>query len=186
MAGKKERDIELARELSALLEERFDGMNVEVGESPRWDRKCLTFRWPGFEGLLPEERFHRLVTAIPESFRKDRLEGLIWLELSPGESVDAFLKLPRSEDVAKEEAAIYAGLSEAGFFKSLADLLGTDPTNACPGDFSRSAVALSAAGYTGKKIAKAKCVFIRHGVYCDCQVLQSVRPVLAKLHTGAA
>ena len=29
-------------------------------------------------------------------------------------------------------------------------------------------------------------LFIRHGVYCDCQVLQSAEPALAEMFAGAA
>jgi hypothetical protein len=32
------------------------------------------------------------------------------------------------------------------------------------------------------KIRDTKLVFIRHGVYCDCQVIPAAQPALAKLH----
>ena len=111
----------LAADLARLLAPRFPGIAVQVGEHERWDRPCVTFRWAGFADLLPEERFHRLVRAIPEAFRTDRLGGFVWLELAPHETVEAFLNLPRSEDVADSEASILSGLVEVGFFDSLAD-----------------------------------------------------------------
>ena len=178
--------MELAGELATMLQPQFPGIEVGVEHSARWNRMCVTFRWEGFCGLLPEERFHRLASVIPVGFRDDRLNGFVWLELAPGETVEGFLKLPRSEDLAREEPSIYAGLIDAGFFDGLAGSLGNDPGKTCPGDFSTTSSILSAAGYAAAKITKAKCVFIRHGVYCDCQVLQSVRPTLAELHTGAA
>ncbi len=176
------RDKELGSELAAMLAPTFPGMTVSVEHNERWDRLCATFRWGGFKGLLPEERFHRLVNAILAEFRESRLKGIVWLELAPGESTDDFLKLPRSEDVADKEASVYAGLRDSGFFESLEETLGNDPRKTCPGDFSRSEAVLSTKKLSAAKRRDAKLVFIRHGAYCDCQVIQSVQAVLAKVH----
>ncbi len=176
----------LAGDLTKLLATGFPGIVVEVHESERWNRPCVTFRWAGFIGLLPEERFHRLMAAIPEGFRADRLDGLVWLELAPRETSEAFLNLPRSEDVADREASVYADLVEVGFFELLGKSLGRSPTKKCLGDFSTSAAVLADRRRSVGRIREAKLVFIRHGAYCDCQVLESVRPALAELHAGAA
>lgn len=186
MTAKQDDNRGLAGELAAMLQQQFPGIEVGVEHSARWNRMCVTFRWQGFSDLLPEERFHRLASVIPAEFRDNQLSGFVWLEMAPDETVDAFLKLPRSEDLAREEPSIYAGLIDVVFFDRLDSSLGNDPGKTCPGDFSNTSSVLSAAGYSVAKITKAKCVFIRHGVYCDCQVLQSVRPTLAELHTGAA
>ncbi len=176
----------LARDLTRLLATGFPGIVVEVHENERWDRPCVTFHWAGFIGLLPEERFHRLVAAVPEGFRADRLDGLVWLELAPRETIDTFLNLPRSEDVVDREASVYADLVEVGFFELLAKSLGRSPAKKCPGDFSTSATVLADIRRSLGQIRDAKLVFIRHGAYCDCQVLKSVHPALAELHAGAA
>ena len=179
-------DRRLAADLTRLLAGGFPGIVVEVIQSERWDRPCVTFRWAGFAGLLPEERFHRLMGAIPEGFRTERLGGLVWLELAPRETVDAFLNLPRSEDVVDAEASVYTDLLQVGFFESLAKSLGPSPKMNCPGDFSVSAALLADRRRSVGQIRDAKLVFIRHGAYCDCQVLESVGPALAELHVGAA
>ena len=90
------------------------------------------------------------------------------------------VKLPRSEDVEKKEPKIHAGLCEAGFFEALAKTLGADPQSNCPGDFSKSEAVLSKKKFSAAKRRDAKLVFIRHGAYCDCQVIQSVQPELEK------
>ncbi len=175
----------LEAELRAILSPKYPKMTVEVAHSDRWDRVCITFRWSGFAGLLPEERFQRLASAIPEDFRHSRLNGFVWLELAPGESVDAYLELPRSEDLADQEPTVYRELVEADFFKFLGAKMGPRPDNACRGDFHDTGVVLSARGFSDRGICEAKLLFIRHGAYCDCQVLQVVQPVLAKLYAGA-
>src|SRR5262245_39473630 len=103
-------------ELTAILAAKFSGIRVETAHSTHWNRPCVTFRWHNFAGLLPEERFHRLVSAIPADFREKKLVGFVWLELADGETIDEFLRLPRSEDVADRGAKIYAGLMKAGLF----------------------------------------------------------------------
>jgi hypothetical protein len=183
MATKNQSD--LATELRAALLKKFPGIEVEVGESERWKRPCLTFRWDGFKELLPEERFHRLVTMLPPELRDITMSGFIWLELAPGESVDAFLKLPRSEDIAARERDIFDGLRKAGFIDSLAKAMGANPQKTCEGDFSRAIKTLKAAKQTEAGIRDARLVFIRHGAYCDCQALESVWPTLEKRYAGA-
>ena len=176
----------LEMKLVALVARQFPGMTVKVENSERWGRMCVTFQWAGFADLLPEERFQRLVGVIPDKFRKSRLEGFVWLELTPSETVDEFLKLPRSDDIADQEAGVYAGLRQVSFFEALSESLGDTPTVNCPGDFSLTAKVLAAAQYSSQKIVEVKLVFIAHGAYCDCQVLDSVEPVLAQRHAGAA
>ena len=50
-------------ELTTMLAGPCPGIEVTAEHSGRWDRMCVTFRWDGFEGLLPEERYERLPTA---------------------------------------------------------------------------------------------------------------------------
>ena len=127
---------ELECELTDMLEGRFPGIAVEVAHSARWNRMSVTFRWAGFGDLLPEERFQRLAGAIPDPFREAKLLGFVWLELAPEETIDAFLKLPRSEDVAEREVSIYGKLAAGGFFLALKKAMGNSPqkscTSACP------------------------------------------------------
>lgn len=176
----------LEMDLVALLAKAFPGMTVEVRHSKRWGRMCVTFLWTGFADLLPEERFQRLVSVIPESFRAERLAGFVWLELAPGEDVDAFLRLPRSEDVADRESALYRDLESRGFFDALRKALGGAPKKNCKGDFTLTRAVLSAAGAIEKSVQEAKLLFIRHGAYCDCQVPAGVEVALKEQFAGAA
>jgi hypothetical protein len=114
------------------------------------------------------------------------MAGLVWLELAPDETVEDYLNLPRSEDVADKEREIYVGLARAGFFELLGNSLGPSPETRCEGDYFTTTAVLSKKGYPVAKIHDAKLVFIQHGVYCDCQVLQTAQPALARLHAGAA
>lgn len=176
------------KQLEALLAEmvvpRFPGMTVSVEHSARWNRMSVTFRWTGFADLLPEERFHKLAQVLPDDFRASKLAGFVWLELAPKESVDAYLKYPRSEDVADREGAIHASLLETGYYDKLAEALGPSPDKSCPGDFSTTAEVLQACRKADAKIQDAKLLFIRQGAYCDCQVLLAVREALSGQHGG--
>ncbi len=175
---------ELERELTAMLEGRFSGIVVEVAPSKRWKRMSVTFRWEGFRDLLPEERFQRLAGAVPDPFREAKLLGFVWLELAPGETVDAFLKMPRSEDVAEREVSIYGKLAEAGFFSALEKAVGNSPQKSCTGDFAKAAEILDGAGFKGDAVRDAKLVFIHHGAYCDCQIVETVGPSLQEHYGG--
>lgn len=157
--------------LTEMLTPKLAGINVDVKHGKRWNRPCVTFRWSGFAGLLPEERFHRLVALIPEDFRRDRLAGFVWLELTPEETVEAHLQLPRSEDVATREDEIFHDLHDAGFFGALGTALGTVPERKCPGDLSTLAKVLIEKQFTPTQVWDVKLTFIGQGVYCDCQAL---------------
>jgi len=182
----KQVDKTLENELSAMLADAFGGMKVRVGHSDRWDRMCATFTWKGFGGLLTEERFARLTRAIPEEFRNKRMKGFVWLELTPGEKIEDALKSPRSEDVADREGEVYTALENADFFGALAKALDGDPLKNCPGDFSKTLTVLKKKKFSKKKITDAKLVFIRHGAFCDCQAMTTVRGELQKTYGARA
>ena len=172
----------IAAELLTYVSKRIPDVRIDVSFNDRWHRPCVTFGSPVFEGLLPEERFHRLMLIIPESFREKRMAGFVWLELSPGESVEQFLELPRSEDVLPGEARVFARLRKSKFFDSLRQALGESPQSLCGGDFAASWKILSTAKLSKPMMTDVKLVFIRHGAYCDCQVLQTVEAALSALY----
>lgn len=177
---------DLTQQLAAMTHDTFPDMTVKVAFSTRWNRPCVTFTSSDFEGLLPEERFHRLVGIIPADFRDQEMAGFVWLELAEGESLDEFLKLPRSEDVAAREKEIYGTLAREGLFESLADALGGSPDQHCEGDFREMTRLLAAAGVASDAIRDAKLLMIRHHAYCDCQILLTARTRLAQLFADAA
>ena len=176
----------LEKELTNTFRSRFPGIGVEIGRNQRWNRPCVTFRWSGFEGLLPEERFQRLVAVLPVQLREERLSGFIWLELSETETIDVFLKLPRSEDIATREGEIYADLVKAKLFDALAEAMGAAPEQNCGGDFREMVRLLKAKRFGANRLVDARLLMIRHHAFCDCQVLQTACGELAKLIAHAA
>ncbi len=176
----------LEHELVAMLAEKFPGINVDIAHSAKWNRPCVTFEFEGFAGLVPEERFHRLVAVIPTEFREQRMAGFVWLEIANGETVDAFHKLPRSEDIADREAEIYGKLAGVKLFESLVESMGSSPDKRCGGDFREMMRILSASRFSPTRIGEAKLLMIRHRAFCDCQILLTAMPELAKLFANAA
>ena len=179
------RDKKMQTELELFLAEQMPGIEIVVEHSERWQRMCVTFRWSGFAGLLPEERFERLSRLIPAEYRDKKLAGFVWLELTGDEEVDDLLRLPRSEDVADRESRIYTKLTEVGLSDALARALGTDPQKSCTGDLSRVARILSAKKFSKQEITDSKLVLIRHGAYCDCRALLNAWAELAELYEKA-
>lgn len=176
----------LQRELQAMLAKKFPGIDVKAEPTSRWNRPCVTFTSASFDGLLPEERFQRLVAVIPTDFREQNMAGLVWVELAPGETLDEFLKLPRSEDVASREREIYGSLAKAKLFESLSEALGSSPDKRCGGDFRELDRILKARRFSQDALRDAKLLLIRHRAYCDCQVLLTAQSELARLYADAA
>ena len=175
----------LKGELATILATKFPAIKIEVAHSEKWNRPCVTFTSRDFTDLLPEERFQRLVAVIPAEFREQKMGGFVWLELAEGETVDAFLRLPRSEDVAGREAEIYRQLIEVGFFDSLAEKMGASPDKRCDGGFREMTRELSDHCFLPEQVRNAKLLMIRHRAFCDCQILLTAMAELAKLSTNA-
>lgn len=176
----------LQRELLAMLGAKFPDITVQIEPTSRWNRPCITFSSSAFDDLLPEERFHRLVAVIPNDFREQNMAGLVWVELADGESLDQFLKLPRSEDVADRERDIYGSLARVKFFDLLSEALGSSPEKRCGGDFRELDRILQSKRLSADAIRDAKLLLIRHRAFCDCQVLLTAQSELARLFADAA
>lgn len=172
----------LQAKLAQMLSKKFPGITIEVGHSARWDRIALTFRWAGFDDLLAEERFHRLFHEIGEGFYEKHLRGCVWFELGSSESIEDFLKLPRSADVQAKEPRIIKKLTEAGFFEALAKALGAEPTARCGGDFSAVRRILAAKQFTRAALRDVLLVLMHNGAFCDCEALFNAQ--LVQLRTG--
>ncbi|HUU85476.1 MAG TPA: hypothetical protein VM243_18410 [Phycisphaerae bacterium] len=170
----------IRKKLLEILGPGLPGIEIDVSDSPRWKRMCLTFRHPSFAGLLPEQRFRQLLAAIGEEFYEKSLRGAVWIELAPGETVDDILAAPRSEDLAKQEPTIARGLLDNGFFEDLKDAMGESPIETCRGDFAVSRKVLTAREIIGDEQRDACLVFIRQGAFCDCEVLLAARAALAQ------
>ncbi len=175
----------LQKELTKLLSPSFPGMEIEVVHSERWDRTCLTFRWEGFAGTLPEERFRRLLIVLPPEFRDKKLRGVVWLELGPDETIDEYLSLPRSEDVADREQAIAQKLLKADFFGGLEKRLAPLSVEQCMADLSISRGLLAELGWSDQDRQDACLLLIRHGAYSDCDVLLEAKPSILALEKSS-
>lgn len=175
--AKKKTEAEIASELAGFVGKVCPGVQVEVGHSQRWDRRCLTFRWAGFAGLLPEERFRLVAKPVPPAFYEAHCAGSVWLELAEGETLDAYLKLPRSEDIDPRLPQVWALLREVNFFAALEDELVRIAVADCPDDLSISKRVLAAKEVGAEQAREAVLAFMRHEAYTDWEVLRKVRPI---------
>ena len=178
--ARRQSDRVIENRLQETLRARFTDMTVQASRSPRWKRLVLTFRWSGFDELLPEERFQRLLNAIPGPFYVNQLRECVWFELGTGESLEEYMKLPRSEDVEPQAARVLEQLQRVGFFKALGDALGDQPASTCRGDFSVTRELLRSLNFDAESVRRAILVLIGRGVCCDCKVTGELRPVLPK------
>lgn len=169
---------DLRGDLVALLGKSCPGIDITLGHSDRWNRSTIEFRWEGFAGLLPEERFRHIMGALPDHFYETRMRGLVCLELVPGEELEAFLALPRSDDVIQDEPRIARRLLKAEFFDKLEAHLGPSPMETCSGGLQGSRHLLRSLRFSAVQVERACLVLIRHRSYCDCEVLIRARQEL--------
>lgn len=169
---------QLAHALAEQVGQACPGVSVEAEHSPRWNRTCLTFRWNGFAGLLPEERFRIVAQAVPAPLFDQHCRGAVWLELADGETVDEYLKLPRSEDIDPKLPRVWAHLREVCFFAALEDELVRIPPRDCPNDLSISKRVLDVKRASAAQVRDAVLAFMRHEAYTDWEVLGKVRSIV--------
>lgn len=174
---------QVAEALEEHLAERFDGVSVRIGDGIHYQGTNVVVTCPAFAGWLPEQRFHHIVRAIPADFYERYLrQGVVWFELAPGESAAAYMKMPRSEDIEDDEVAIARKLKAIDFFNRIQKSLGARPDSASPDDFIMSKRLLEESGFDAKDVTLACLFLIRHGAYCDAQVLADVVPKMAADH----
>ncbi len=160
------------RELEGHLRKRLNRVSVRIGEGIHYRGVNVVVTWSGFAGLLPEQRFHHVVRAIPgEYYDRHLREGIVWFELAPGESAEAYMRMPRSEDVAAEEGRIAERLRQMGFWEEFLAAAGLRPHEASADGFVESGRILREAGEDEEAVRKACLFFIRQGAYCDAHLL---------------
>ena len=125
--------------------------------------------------MLPEQRFWRMLQAIPSEVYEEELAGLIFFELTPDESIDDYLKMPRSEDIAAKEEALIRALDELSFFDELAVELGDAPEQVCDRSFTLARRVMEKRETSPKRMDELCLLLIRHGAYCDCEALGDAR-----------
>ncbi len=171
---------QVAAALQEFLAERLDGVSVKIGDNLHYNGTNVVVTCPAFAGWLPEQRFHHIVRAIPADYYERYLrKGVVWFELAPGESASAYMKMPRSEDISADEERIGRRLRAIDFFNRIRNALGSHPQNASADDFTMSKRLLEESGLDAKDVTQACLFLIRHGAFCDAQVLADVAPKLA-------
>jgi hypothetical protein len=168
---------QLKKDLLSYVGKQCEGIELNVEISPRWDRLCFTFRWDGFDDLLLEERFRKVARLIPGDYFEKHCQGVVWLELTAGESIDEYLKQPRSEDVDAELPDIWKQLAEIEFFSRLEDEMVRISPADCPDDLSVSKRVLRASKLPEKDVRRSCLAFIRQAVFTDWEVLKAIRPI---------
>lgn len=171
----------LAAELQGFLEERFDDVRVEIGDDIHWRGTNVVITSPNFAGLLPEQRYHHVVRAIPPDFYEAHLRrGIVWFELAPDEPAKSYMKLPRSEDIAKQEDEIAELLAEKNFVGRMVAALGPHPADASGDDFKVAKRVLKEARLAPDDITRACLFFMHRGAFCDVQLMKDVLPKMTE------
>jgi Protein of unknown function (DUF2695) len=144
-------------------------------------RKAVSFISASFTGLYPEQRFHRLIHALPDDFVSQHLSGSVWFELAPGERPED-LWYADEDEVASVAPGVMRALEESGFFAALDDVMSPADSAAeregCHGDFQISKRILAQRqipqlGDLDMTVA-AHHVFMSKGAFCDCEILLNV------------
>jgi len=170
----------IAAELQALLRPRFADVTVQIGNNLHYRGVNIVITSAAFRDWLPEQRFHHVVRAIPAAFYDEHLRGAgVWFELAPGETGRDLMRMPRSEDVAAEEPKILGRLRKERFFKKLRAAAAGEPGGPSIDGLTLCRRLLAEAGWAPEEITRACLVFIRHGGFCDAQVLADVLPLLS-------
>lgn len=157
------------RTLVQLLEPAMKGVSVDVSATSRWNRPMVTVRWAGFSGLLAEQRFRRVMRCIPQDALERDFRGMVWFELTPGETVEDYLKMPRSEDVRAQAERLLTELRQKKFFDRLRAL---NAASDCGDDFTRVRKVLRALRYSVAQTERMCLAMLSLGRYCDCEVLE--------------
>ncbi|RJP34313.1 MAG: hypothetical protein C4547_11090 [Phycisphaerales bacterium] len=167
----RESDPDIQSLVESYIAPHLPGATVEVSFSQRWQRPMVVVRWEGFETLLAEQRFRRLLACIPADVFERNLAGLIWFELAAGESIDDYVNMPRSDDVAERREELVALMRDRALLAGLQASLGDDPLDGCGGGFDLTRAVLKDAGVPQPDIEAACLCLIGLGAYCDCQVI---------------
>lgn len=167
----------IAKELQALLADRFDGVSVRIGDDIHYRGTNVVVTTPAFSNLLPEQRFHHIVHAVPPDFYETYLRhGVVWFELSPGETGLQYMKMPRSDDVASDAAALDARLEATRFLERFEQALRANTGDPSQQDFVIARRTLAEAGWTEPEITRARLFFILRGAFSDADILPALAP----------
>jgi len=160
----------IARQLREHLVGRFSDVTVEIGDDIHYKGVNIVVTTRVFDGLLPEQRYHHVVHAVPPDFYEKHLRGgVVWFELAPGQTGREYMKMPRSEDVTDAAGKIEARLNKAGFFDRFADAA-EDTEALSRDDFVLAKRLLAEAGVPADEIQRATLFFVLRGAFCDADL----------------
>ena len=170
---------QIQKTLVDCLQPFFDDAAVEVGDDIYYKGVNIVVTSRHFTGLLAEQRFHHVVRAIPQNLYNDRLRrGIVWFELAPGETGQDLMRMPRAEDVRKDDAAIESKLREAGFFSAIRARFAEAKDQPSVMRFDASRELLSTCGIPAAEVESAVLFLIGRGAYCDAHVANDLAPRL--------
>jgi hypothetical protein len=169
----------IAAQLQEFLAERFEEVTVEIADNVHYKGTNVVVTSPTFDGLLPEQRYHHVVQAIPQDFYESYLRsGVVWFELAPRQSGRDYMRMPRSEDIESEESRIQSGLQKARFFERFAEALEGTEDEPSRDDFVLARQVLSELGWAEPDQLNASLYFVRQGAFCDADIVDVVLPAL--------
>ena len=169
----------VATQLQEFLAERFDEVSVEIADDVHYKGTNVIVTSPAFDGLLPEQRYHHIVQAVPPDFYESFLRtGVVWFELAPGQSGRDYMRMPRSEDIESREATVRSRLTKIGFFDRFAEALEDEDDEPSRDDFVIARQVMTEAGLAEADAVNAALYFIRQGAYCDADILDVVLPAV--------
>jgi len=169
----------VAAQLREHLAHRFDDVDVQIGDDIHYKGVNVVVTTRVFDGLLPEQRYHHVVRALPPDFYEKHLRGgVVWFELAPKQAPLDYMKMPRSEDVARKAERIEQRLAAAGFpdrfaasVEGRADTLSRD-------DFVLAKRLLAELGLSKAEIQEAALYFILNGSFCDADLMKESVPAV--------
>ncbi len=168
------------RHLQDCLENVFDDVMVQIGDDIHYRGTNIVVTSRVFEGLLPEQRYHHVVRAVPKDYYEKHLQsGVVWFELAPGETGADLMKMPRASDIAPEQDAIRKQLVEIGFSERFEAAIESGAGPASITHFKITRKTLAAAGLDDTHITRACLFMILRGAYCDAHILADVLPKLS-------
>ena len=171
--------------LQELLAARLADVQVQVGDNIHYRGTNVVVTSPAFAGLLPEQRFHLVVRAIPKELYERHLRGgIVWFELAPDEAAQDYMKMPRSEDIAEHESAILARLQSIQFAEKLQARFNEEPETISADNLTATRQILTQAGLNKEDLTRACLFLIRLGGFCDVQVIADVIPEITKEHAA--
>lgn len=158
-------------QLREFLVAAFPDVDVRIGDDIHYRGTNVVVTTSRFDGLLPEQRYHHVVHAVPADFYESYLRGgVVWFELAPGETGKAYMGMPRSRDAADRAEAIASRLGAIGFFDQFRARQAASGAPASEGDFVEARRILGKAGCKEDEILEIFLYFLLQGAFCDAEL----------------